>query len=63
MIVLKEFAPESELTLLEENSLHNNLPRIGSDDNTAFPGGQMNLSEPVPAIKSHGKFKIIATVL
>jgi hypothetical protein len=47
MIVLREFLPKSELELLDENSHHNNLPRIGSDDNTAFPGGQINLAAAV----------------
>jgi hypothetical protein len=47
MIVLKAFLPKADLAILDENSQHNNLPRIGSDDNTAFPGGQINLAGAV----------------
>lgn len=47
MIVLKVFLPTADLAILDENSQHNNLPRIGSDDNTAFPAGQINLAGAV----------------
>jgi hypothetical protein len=57
MIALKEVAPEYDLALLEENSEHNNLPRIGSEDNTAFPAGQINLAEPVKHEESLGRHK------
>ena len=57
MIVLKDFLPKSDLALLDENSQHNNLPRIGSDSNTAFPGSQINLAGPVGYAESHGLSK------
>jgi hypothetical protein len=57
MIVLKEFLPQAELALLQENSQHNNLPRIGSDNNTAFPGSQINLAAAVQYEESQGWFK------
>ena len=47
MIVLKKLAPKSELALLEANSECNNLPRIGTDDNFAFPAGQINLAQAI----------------
>ena len=47
MIVLKDFLPKDDLSMLDENFQVNNLPRIGSDDNTAFPGGQINLAEAI----------------
>jgi Leu/Phe-tRNA-protein transferase len=47
MMVLKEFLPKADLSMLDDNFQLNNLPRIGSDDNTAFPGGQINLAEAV----------------
>ena len=56
MIVLREFLPQSDLALLDENAQHNNLPRIGSDCNTAFPGGQINLVAAVKHAESQGWF-------
>lgn len=57
MIVLKEFLPKSDLALLDDNSHHNNLPRIGSDNNTAFPGSQINLAGAVGYAESQGRFQ------
>jgi hypothetical protein len=57
MIVLKDFLPKAELALLDENSQHNNLPRIGCDSNTAFPGAQINLAGPVEYAECHGWFQ------
>lgn len=54
MIVLRNFLPESDLALLDENAHHNNLPRIGSDDNTGFPGAQINLAGAVSYAESEG---------
>jgi hypothetical protein len=56
MIVLREFLPKPEMALLDENSHHNNIPRIGSDDNTAFPGGQINLAAAVKYADSLSEF-------
>ena len=47
MIVLKRFAPESDLAMLDTSAEYNNLPRIGSDTNTAFPAMQINLASSV----------------
>ena len=47
MIVLKDFLPKDDIAMLDENFRVNNLPRIGSDHNTAFPGGQINLAEAI----------------
>lgn len=57
MIVLRDFLPKADLALLDENSHHNNLPRIGSDNNTAFPGSQINLAGAVKHNESQGWFK------
>lgn len=42
--------------MLDENFQVNNLPRIGSDDNTAFPGGQINLAEAIGMAASDGSY-------
>ena len=47
MIVLKDFLPKDDIAMLDENFQVNNLPRIGSNANTAFPGGQINLAEAI----------------
>ena len=56
MIVLSNFLPKDDLSMLDENFQINNLPRIGSDDNTAFPGGQINLTEAVSQAFSRSQF-------
>jgi hypothetical protein len=56
MIVLTNFLPKDDLATLDENFQINNLPRIGSDDNTAFPGGQINLAEAVSEATSRSQF-------
>ena len=53
MIVLRDFLPKDDLAILDENFQLNNLPRIGSDDNTAFPGGQINLAGAISQADSH----------
>src|SRR5882757_584892 len=45
MIVLNEFAPKSDLAMLQANAEYNNLPQIGHQTNTAFPGCQINLTK------------------
>lgn len=56
MIVLKDLLPKADLDMLDDNFRLNNLPRIGSDDNTAFPGGQINLAEAVSHATSRCQF-------
>jgi hypothetical protein len=56
MIVLRDLLPRDDLAMLDENFQVNNLPRIGSDDNTAFPGGQINLAEAIGMAASDGSY-------
>lgn len=44
---LRNFAPHSLLTILEENAEANNMPRIGVPDNFAFPAVQLNIASGV----------------
>jgi hypothetical protein len=52
MIVLKALAPKSHLAMLNANSECNNLPRIGTDENTAFPALQINLAKAIAFLNS-----------
>ena len=47
MIVLKHFALESDLAMLDTSVEYNNLLPIGSDTNTAFPAVQINLASSI----------------
>jgi hypothetical protein len=47
MIVMKHFTPESNMAMLDTNAEYNNLPRIGTDENTAFPAAQINLAQAI----------------
>jgi hypothetical protein len=50
MIALKIGAPKDYMRLLEEHADMVNLPRIGVDDNVAFPAAQANIA---PAVALH----------
>jgi hypothetical protein len=54
MIVLKDLAPKAHLAMLDANSECNNIPRIGSDDNTAFPALQINLAKAIAFLNCLG---------
>lgn len=54
MIVLKELAPKADLAMLDANSQCNNLPHIGTDDNTAFPALQANLAKAIAFLNCLG---------
>ena len=56
MIVMKHFSPDSDMAMLDKNAEYNNLPRIGTDENTAFPAAQVNLAEAIAYALCRRKF-------
>lgn len=50
MTALKIGAPKDYLMLLEEHARMVNLPRVGVDENIAFPAVQANIA---PAVAQH----------
>ena len=62
MMVLKDLLPKNDLEMLDENFQINNLPRIGSDDNTAFPGGQINLAEAIGMEASDCSYNLAGSI-
>lgn len=50
MMALKIGAPKDYMTLLKEHAEIVNLPRVGIDDNVAFPAVQANVA---PAVALH----------
>ena len=50
MMALKIGAPKDYMRLLEEHADMVNLPRVGVDENVAFPAVQVNI---VPAVALH----------
>jgi hypothetical protein len=60
---LKDFLPKDDLAMLDENFQVNNLPRIGSDDNTAFPGGQINLAEAIGMAASDSMYILLVDTI
>ena len=59
MIVLKEFVPKTDLNMLNASTEYNNLPRIGTDENTAFPALQINLAGAVAYSDAYCKPSIL----
>jgi hypothetical protein len=47
MMALKLGAPDDYMRLLQEHAEFVNLPRIGVDENVAFPGVQGNIAPAV----------------
>jgi hypothetical protein len=54
MIALKIGAPKDYMQLLEEHADFVNLPRVGVDENVAFPAAQANLAPAVSLQDAQG---------
>jgi hypothetical protein len=58
MMALKLGAPEDYIQLLKEHADMVNLPRVGVDDNVAFPAVQANIA---PAVALREAFGILTS--
>lgn len=54
MMALKLGAPEDYMQLLKEHADMVNLPRVGVDDNVAFPAVQANIAPAVALREAFG---------
>jgi hypothetical protein len=54
MAALKIGAPEDYMRLLKEHADIVNLPRIGVDENVAFPAVQANIAPAIPLKEALG---------
>ena len=54
MMALKLGAPEDYMQLLKEHADMVNLPRVGVDDNVAFPAVQANIASAVALREAFG---------
>jgi hypothetical protein len=57
MMALKIGAPKDYMQLLQEHANSINLPRVGSDENIAFPAVQANLAPAVALTDALGIIK------
>jgi hypothetical protein len=60
---LRKAAPSEYISILEENADANNIPRIGTSSNVAYPAGQLNLSEAVSHSDCRGTFVLFSKLL
>ena len=62
MAALKIGAPEDYMQLLKEHADIVNLPRIGVDENVAFPAVQANVAPAIALKDALGVYSTIDTV-